>query len=79
MHFLQIDVGSGALRIRKELDFEKQHFFNLTVQAEDRGIPSLSSQTFVEVEVRNIHTQVQENVCHMQSLNRQFEIHRSVD
>ncbi|XP_033996219.1 protocadherin Fat 3 [Trematomus bernacchii] len=51
----EIDVGSGALRIRKELDFEKQQFFNLTVQAEDRGIPSLISQTFVEVEVVDVN------------------------
>ena len=44
---------SGVLRIRKELDFEKQQFFNLTLVAEDRGVPSLISQTFVEVEVSN--------------------------
>lgn len=43
---------SGVLRLRKELDFEKQQFFNLTLIAEDRGVPSLISQTFVEVEVR---------------------------
>lgn len=36
-----------------ELDFEKQQLFNLSVLAEDRGVPSLSAQTFVEVEVRN--------------------------
>lgn len=42
---------SGVLRLRKELDFEKQQFFNLTLTAEDRGVPSLISQTFVEVEV----------------------------
>lgn len=42
---------SGVLRLRKELDFEKQQFFNLTLTAEDRGTPSLISQTFVEVEV----------------------------
>lgn len=47
---------SGVLRIRKELDFEKQQFFNLTLLAEDRGTPSLRSQTFVEVEVSNTHT-----------------------
>ncbi|XP_029303837.1 protocadherin Fat 3 [Cottoperca gobio] len=51
----EIDAGSGALRIRKELDFEKQQFFNLTLQAEDRGIPSLISQTFVEVEVVDVN------------------------
>lgn len=42
---------SGVLRLRKELDFEKQQFFNLTLTAEDRGVPSLISQTFVEMEV----------------------------
>lgn len=42
---------SGVLRLRKDLDFEKQQFFNLTLTAEDRGVPSLISQTFVEVEV----------------------------
>lgn len=46
---------SGVLRIRKELDFEKQQFFNLTVLAEDRGVPSLRSQTFVETEVGKMH------------------------
>ncbi|XP_067464274.1 protocadherin Fat 3 [Thunnus thynnus] len=51
----EIDAVSGVLRIRKELDFEKQQFFNLTLIAEDRGVPSLSSQTFVEVEVVDVN------------------------
>ncbi|XP_028277980.1 protocadherin Fat 3 [Parambassis ranga] len=51
----EIDAVSGVLRIRKELDFEKQQFFNLTVLAEDRGVPSLYSQTFVEVEVVDVN------------------------
>lgn len=42
---------SGVLRLRKELDFEKQQLYNLTVIAEDRGVPSFISQTFVELEV----------------------------
>uniref|UniRef100_A0A8C2Z7U2 FAT atypical cadherin 3 n=1 Tax=Cyclopterus lumpus TaxID=8103 RepID=A0A8C2Z7U2_CYCLU len=50
-----IDAMSGVLRIRKELDFEKQPFFNLTLLAEDRGVPSLTSQTFVEVEVVDVN------------------------
>uniref|UniRef100_A0A3P9CVS2 FAT atypical cadherin 3 n=1 Tax=Maylandia zebra TaxID=106582 RepID=A0A3P9CVS2_9CICH len=49
------DDTVGVLRIRKELDFEKQQFFNLTLLAEDRGIPSLRSQTFVEVEVVDVN------------------------
>uniref|UniRef100_A0A3Q1H4V1 Uncharacterized protein n=1 Tax=Anabas testudineus TaxID=64144 RepID=A0A3Q1H4V1_ANATE len=51
----EVDAVSGVLRIRKELDFEKQQFFNLTLLAEDRGTPSLRSQTFVEVEVVDVN------------------------
>lgn len=53
---MQVDALSGVLRIRKELDFERQQFYNLTLLAEDRGVPKLMSQTFVEVEVCNILT-----------------------
>ena len=42
---------SGAVRIGKELDYERQQFYNLTVLAEDRGLPSLRSFSFLEVEV----------------------------
>lgn len=49
---MQISAVTGMLRINKELDFETKQFFNLTVVAEDRGIPSLRSVTFVEIEVR---------------------------
>ncbi|KAK2881970.1 hypothetical protein Q8A73_022480 [Channa argus] len=55
----EVDAVSGVLRIRKELDFEKQQFFNLTLHAEDRGAPNLKSQTFVEVEVLDVN----ENLC----------------
>uniref|UniRef100_A0A3Q2ZLK4 FAT atypical cadherin 3b n=1 Tax=Kryptolebias marmoratus TaxID=37003 RepID=A0A3Q2ZLK4_KRYMA len=41
--------------IRKELDFETKQFFNLTVFAEDRGVPSLQNQTFVEIEVADVN------------------------
>uniref|UniRef100_A0A673ATT1 FAT atypical cadherin 3b n=1 Tax=Sphaeramia orbicularis TaxID=375764 RepID=A0A673ATT1_9TELE len=51
----EIDAVSGFLRLRKELDFEKQQLFNLTVLAEDRGAPTLSSLTFVEVEVVDVN------------------------
>uniref|UniRef100_A0AAV2JCE7 Protocadherin Fat 3-like n=1 Tax=Knipowitschia caucasica TaxID=637954 RepID=A0AAV2JCE7_KNICA len=51
----EIDPVSGALRIRMELDFEKQQFYNLSVLAEDRGSPSLRAQTFVEVEVVDVN------------------------
>ncbi|XP_075054823.1 protocadherin Fat 3 isoform X5 [Mixophyes fleayi] len=57
----EIDKTSGAIRLNKELDYEKQQFYNLTVRAKDKGRPvSLSSVSFVEVEVvdvnENLHT-----------------------
>ncbi|XP_068122905.1 protocadherin Fat 3 isoform X5 [Hyperolius riggenbachi] len=57
----EIDKSSGAIRLNKELDYEKQQFYNLTVRAKDKGRPvSLSSVSFVEVEVvdvnENLHT-----------------------
>nr|XP_057942442.1 protocadherin Fat 3 isoform X4 [Doryrhamphus excisus] len=51
----EMDSTSGVLRIRKELDFEKQQFYNLTLLAEDRGKPTHSSQTHVEVELVDVN------------------------
>uniref|UniRef100_A0A8C4ZNB4 FAT atypical cadherin 3b n=1 Tax=Gadus morhua TaxID=8049 RepID=A0A8C4ZNB4_GADMO len=51
----EVDAWSGVLRIGKELDYEKQQFYNLTVLAADRGTPSLSTQSFVEVEVVDVN------------------------
>ncbi|XP_051903269.1 protocadherin Fat 3 [Hippocampus zosterae] len=51
----EMDGTSGVLRIRKELDFETQAFFNLTLLAEDQGTPPLSSLTYVEVEVVDVN------------------------
>ncbi|CAH2225513.1 protocadherin Fat 3 isoform X1, partial [Pelobates cultripes] len=57
----EIDKSNGAIRLNKELDYEKQQFYNLTVRAKDKGRPvSLSSVSFVEIEVvdvnENLHT-----------------------
>ncbi|XP_054610682.1 protocadherin Fat 3 isoform X3 [Dunckerocampus dactyliophorus] len=51
----EMDTTSGVLRVRKELDFEKQQFYNLTLLAEDRGKPTHSSQTYVEVELVDVN------------------------
>ncbi|KAM4546593.1 protocadherin Fat 3 [Fundulus diaphanus] len=51
----EISAVTGILRISKELDFETKQFFNLSVLAEDRGIPSLRSVTFVEIEVADVN------------------------
>uniref|UniRef100_A0A3Q2TJN6 FAT atypical cadherin 3 n=1 Tax=Fundulus heteroclitus TaxID=8078 RepID=A0A3Q2TJN6_FUNHE len=51
----EISAVTGILRISKELDFETKQFFNLSVVAEDRGIPSLRSVTFLEIEVADVN------------------------
>ncbi|XP_058145854.1 LOW QUALITY PROTEIN: protocadherin Fat 1 [Dasypus novemcinctus] len=58
-----IDKLSGAVRIVRQLDFEKKQVYNLTVRAKDKGKPvSLSSTCSVEVEVvdvnENLHAPV---------------------
>ncbi|KAB5550105.1 hypothetical protein PHYPO_G00049870 [Pangasianodon hypophthalmus] len=52
----EVDAMSGAIRLTKELDYETQQFFNLTIRAKDRGRPvSLLSVSFVEVEVVDVN------------------------
>ncbi|KAM3850266.1 protocadherin Fat 3-like [Diretmus argenteus] len=52
----EVDKASGAIRLTKELDYETQQFYNLTVRAKDKGRPvSLLSVTFVEVEVVDVN------------------------
>ncbi|XP_051521516.1 protocadherin Fat 3-like isoform X2 [Myxocyprinus asiaticus] len=54
-HF-ELDKTSGAIRLTKELDYETQQFFNLTVRAKDKGRPvSLLSVSFVELEVVDVN------------------------
>lgn len=54
--WFEVDRTSGAIRLMKELDYETQQFYNLTVKAKDRGMPvSLLSVTSVEVEVVDVN------------------------
>ncbi|XP_068174232.1 protocadherin Fat 3-like [Antennarius striatus] len=54
--WFEVDRSSGAVRLMKELDYEIQQFYNLTVKAKDKGKPvSLLSVTFVEVEVVDVN------------------------
>ncbi|XP_068441399.1 protocadherin Fat 3a isoform X3 [Clinocottus analis] len=54
--WFEVDRTSGAIRLTKELDYETQQFYNLTVKAKDKGRPvSLLSVTFVEVEVVDVN------------------------
>ncbi|KAM6988350.1 LOW QUALITY PROTEIN: protocadherin Fat 3-like [Tautogolabrus adspersus] len=54
--WFEVDRTSGAIRLTKELDYETQQFYNLTVKAKDKGRPvSLLSVTFVEIEVVDVN------------------------
>ncbi|XP_055003987.1 protocadherin Fat 3a isoform X1 [Boleophthalmus pectinirostris] len=54
--WFEVDKASGAIRLTKELDYETQQFYNLTVRAKDKGRPvSLLSVTFVEIEVVDVN------------------------
>ncbi|XP_055370186.1 protocadherin Fat 3a isoform X5 [Betta splendens] len=54
--WFEVDRASGAIRLTKELDYETQQFYNLTVKAKDKGKPvSLLSVTYVEVEVVDVN------------------------
>uniref|UniRef100_A0A3Q3VQC2 Uncharacterized protein n=1 Tax=Mola mola TaxID=94237 RepID=A0A3Q3VQC2_MOLML len=48
--------STGGLTLERELDFERQPFYNLTVRAVDHGLPrSLSSSCFVEIQVLDVN------------------------
>uniref|UniRef100_A0A674PRB3 FAT atypical cadherin 3a n=1 Tax=Takifugu rubripes TaxID=31033 RepID=A0A674PRB3_TAKRU len=54
--WFEVDRTSGAIRLMKELDYETQQFYNLSVKAKDRGKPvSLLSVTSVEIEVVDVN------------------------
>ncbi|XP_056297999.1 protocadherin Fat 3a isoform X3 [Pseudoliparis swirei] len=54
--WFEVDRASGAIRLTKELDYETQQFYNLSVTAKDKGRPvSLLSVTCVEVEVVDVN------------------------
>ncbi|XP_016409125.1 protocadherin Fat 2 [Sinocyclocheilus rhinocerous] len=51
-----LDTSTGCLTLERELDYEKQQSYNLTVRAVDHGKPrSLSSSCFIEVEVLDVN------------------------
>ena len=53
-----IDSVSGAVKIRKELDYETKQLYNLTVVAMDGGSPSLVSLATFIVEVLDVNENI---------------------
>ncbi|XP_065146783.1 protocadherin Fat 3 [Paramisgurnus dabryanus] len=57
----KVHAESGAIKLAKDLDFEKQQFYNLSVLAEDLGFPvKLCSESYLEVEVIDINENLNE-------------------
>ncbi|XP_018591317.2 protocadherin Fat 1a isoform X3 [Scleropages formosus] len=52
----EVDKLSGAVRIVKNLDYEKKQVYNLTARAKDKGKPvSLSSTCHIEVDIVDVN------------------------
>lgn len=57
----KIQPESGAIKVAKDLDYEKQQFYNLSVVAEDLGFPvKLRSESYLEVEVVDVNENLNE-------------------
>ncbi|KAF4108162.1 protocadherin Fat 3 isoform X1 [Onychostoma macrolepis] len=57
----KIHPESGAIKVAKDLDYEKQQFYNLSVVAEDLGFPvKLRSESYLEVEVIDVSENLNE-------------------
>ena len=52
---LSIDSTSGDIFASKELDYEKKKFYRLVIQAQDSGIPPLTSSTTVDIQLENVN------------------------
>uniref|UniRef100_A0A8C2GNL9 FAT atypical cadherin 3b n=1 Tax=Cyprinus carpio TaxID=7962 RepID=A0A8C2GNL9_CYPCA len=57
----KIHPESGVIKVAKDLDYEKQQFYNLSVVAEDLGFPvKLRSESYLEVEVIDVNENLNE-------------------
>ncbi|XP_077098803.1 protocadherin Fat 3 isoform X2 [Siphateles boraxobius] len=57
----KIHAESGAIKVAKDLDYEKQQFYNISVVAEDLGFPvKLRSESYLEVEVIDVNENLNE-------------------
>lgn len=56
--FFKIDKLTGTIRTSKQLDFEERQIHSLTIKAIDKGIPSLSSETSLIVEVIDVNENI---------------------
>lgn len=50
-----IDELTGNIRLHKSLDYEKIQLYNLTIMASDEGKPSLSTSTYLIIEIEDVN------------------------
>jgi len=53
--FFEIDPDTGVIRIIHDLDYEVQQVHNISVRAQDGGIPPLISVCFINIEVVDVN------------------------
>ncbi|EEB19942.1 conserved hypothetical protein [Pediculus humanus corporis] len=53
--FFKIDNTSGVVRLKKEVDYEREKKLNFTIWAHDSGVPQFSSSAEVIVNVINVN------------------------
>jgi protocadherin Fat 1/2/3 len=53
--YFEIDSETGVIRIIKSLDYEMQQVHNISVRAQDGGIPPLISVCFINIEVVDVN------------------------
>ncbi|MCL4139039.1 UNVERIFIED_CONTAM: hypothetical protein GTU68_050192, partial [Idotea baltica] len=54
----ELDASTAVLRLTKPLDYEAKPVYNISVRATDDGIPPLSSQTYVIIQVIDVNENV---------------------
>lgn len=53
--YFDLNSETGELRLRKPLDYEKEQYFNLNIEAKDCGVGSLPAYALVEVNVLDLN------------------------
>ena len=57
-HFVTLTGGVGVLYTLPGIDYEKRSVYNLTITASDLGNPTLSSATYVYINITNLPDEV---------------------
>lgn len=53
--YFEINIGTGIVQIKKQIDYEKTKNLNFTIFAFDSGIPQLNASATVHVKINNVN------------------------